>query len=91
MAAKREKPFIGFKPGINSSKGGLSEKGRQKINKEQGSNLKPPVTKAQADKSPKDANRRKSFCARMSGMKGATSKNGKLTAKGAALDRWDCN
>lgn len=83
-------PFIGFKKGINSPKGGLSEKGRNKINKETGSNLKPPVTKTQAEKSPKAANRRKSFCARFSGMQGVTSKNGKLTAKGAALSRWNC-
>lgn len=89
--SKKEKPFHGFKKGINSTKGGLSEEGRAKINRETGSNLKPPVTASQAKKSPKDANRRKSFCARMSGMKGATSKDGKLTAKGAALARWDCN
>ena len=35
--------------------------------------------------------RRKSFCARMCGSKGATSKKGKLTRKGAALKRWNCN
>ena len=33
---------------------------------------------------------RKSFCARMSGVKGPTSKKGKLTPKGAALKRWNC-
>jgi hypothetical protein len=27
----------------------------------------------------------------MSGVKGPTSKNGKLTRKGAALKRWRCN
>jgi hypothetical protein len=27
----------------------------------------------------------------MSGVKGPTSKNGKLTRKGLALKRWDCN
>ena len=89
--AEKEKPFIGFKKGINSPKGGLSEEGRKKINREQGSNLKPPVTKAQADKSPTDAARRKSFCSRMKANKGVTSKDGKLTAKGASLKRWDCN
>lgn len=88
---KKEKPFIGYKEGINSREGGLSAEGRKKINKETGSNLKPPVSSEQAKKSPKDAARRKSFCARMSGMEGATSKNGKLTAKGASLKRWDCN
>jgi hypothetical protein len=88
--AEKEKPFTGFKKRINSPKGGLSEDGRKKINREQGSNLKPPVTSTQAKKSPKDAARRKSFCARFSGMKGPMSKEGKPTAKKAALDRWDC-
>lgn len=88
---KKEKPFIGYKKGINSPKGGLSEEGRKKINKETGSNLKAPVTSEQAKKSPKAAARRKSFCARFSGMKGPLEKNGKPTAKKAALDRWDCN
>lgn len=91
MAEKKEKPFVGFKKGINSTKGGLSEEGRKKINRKTGSNLKPPVTSEQAKKSPKDAARRKSFCARFSGMQGATSKDGKLTAKGAALSRWNCS
>ena len=38
----------------------------------------------------KRAKRRKSFCARMGGSKGPTSKDGKLTPKGAALKRWNC-
>ena len=38
----------------------------------------------------KKAKRRKSFCARMGGVKGPTSKGGKLTPKGAALKRWNC-
>ena len=38
----------------------------------------------------KSAKRRKSFCARMSGVKGPTSKKGKLTPKGASLKRWNC-
>ena len=33
---------------------------------------------------------RKSFCARMGGMQGPTSKKGKLTPKGASLKRWNC-
>ena len=85
-----DKPYKGFKKGINSSKGGLSKEGREKINRETGSNLKAPVTAKQAKNSEKAANRRKSFCARMSGVKGPTSEGGKLTAKGAALKRWDC-
>ena len=48
--------------------GGLNAKGRASA-KKQGHNLKPPVSKEQAKKSPKSAARRKSFCARMEGMK----------------------
>ena len=87
---KKEKPFIGYNPKKNSVKGGLSEEGRKKINREEGRNLKPPVTAKEASKSEAKAKRRKSFCARMSGVKGPTSKDGKLTPKGAALKRWDC-
>ena len=55
-------------------------------------NLKPPVTTKPSKLKPgsKKAKRRKSFCARMSGAKGPTSKGGKLTPKGAALKRWNC-
>jgi hypothetical protein len=73
--------------GEKSKKGGLTEKGRKKYNKKTGSNLKPP---APNPKTKTDAARKKSFCARMSGVKGATSKNGELTRKGAALKRWKC-
>lgn len=45
--------------------GGLNAKGRASA-KAEGMNLKPP---APNPKTEKDANRRKSFCARMSGMK----------------------
>ena len=46
-------------------KGGLNAKGRASA-KKQGMNLKPP---APNPKTPKDAARRESFCARMEGMK----------------------
>ena len=85
-----DKPFHGYNKKENSTKGGLSKEGREKYNRENGANLQAPVTKKQAAKSEKAANRRKSFCARMSGVKGPTSKDGKLTKKGAALKRWDC-
>lgn len=87
---KEGKPFHGYNKNKHSVKGGLSKKGREKINRETGSNLKAPVSSKAAKKSPKKAARRKSFCARMSGVKGPTSKKGKLTPKGAALKRWDC-
>ena len=47
-------------------KGGLNAKGRASYNKATGGNLKPP---APNPKTKKDASRRKSFCARMEGMK----------------------
>ena len=75
---------------LPASKGaGLTAKGREKYNRATGSKLKAPVTEKKP--SGKRAARKKSFCARMSGVKGPTSKNGKLTRKGAALKRWRCN
>ena len=70
--------------------GGLNAKGRASA-KKQGMNLKPPVSAAQAKKSPKAAARRKSFCARMGGMPGPMKKpNGKPTRKALALKKWNC-
>jgi hypothetical protein len=66
---------------------GMTEAGRRAYNKANGSNLQAP---APNPKTEKDKGRRKSFCARMSGVKGPTSKDGKLTRKGAALKRWKC-
>ena len=51
-------------------KGGLNAKGRAYFKRTEGANLKPPVSAKQAAKSPKAAARRKSFCARMSGVEG---------------------
>lgn len=88
MATKKEKPFLGYNKKKHSPTGGLSEAYRKKLNRETGSNLKAPVT----EKKPtgERAARRKSFCARMAGVKGPTSKDGQLTPKGAALKRWRC-
>lgn len=86
---KGEKPFHGYNKKRHSPTGGLNAKFRAKYNREHGSNLQAPVT----EKKPtgKRAARRRSFCARMSGVKGPTSKDGKLTPKGAALKRWRCS
>lgn len=91
-AGKGEKPFLGYNPNKHSRKGGLNAKGRAKAKREQGSNLKPPVTTKPSKLKPgsKKAKRRKSFCARMTGVKGPTSKGGKMTPKGASLKRWNC-
>lgn len=88
---KKKKPFKGYNKKKHSTKGGMSESARKKHNRETGSKLKRPVSSKEAKKSPKKAARRKSFCARMKGNKGPTSKDGQLTPKGAALKRWDCN
>lgn len=91
-AARRgqsEDPFIGYTPSKHSKEGGLSDEYRRKYNSETGSNLKRPVT-GKVKPGSESAKRRKSFCARMSGVKGPTSKGGKLTPKGAALKRWKC-
>jgi hypothetical protein len=58
-----------------------------------GSKLKTAVTTkpSKLKKGSKAANRRKSFCARMSGNKGPMKKpNGKPTPKALALRRWNC-
>ena len=88
----KDKPFHGYNPKKHSRKGGLNAKGRAKFKREEGANLKPPVTTKPSKLKPgsKKAKRRKSFCARMGGVKGPTSKGGKMTPKGAALKRWNC-
>ena len=89
---KKSKPFHGYNPNRHSRKGGLNAKGRAKFKREEGATLKPPVTTkpSKLKAGSKKAKRRKSFCARMGGVKGPTSKGGKLTPKGAALKRWNC-
>jgi hypothetical protein len=91
-AKKKSKPFHGYNPNKHSKKGGLNAKGRAAAKRKTGANLKPPVTTKPSKLKPggKKAKRRKSFCARMSGVKGPTSKKGKLTPKGASLKRWNC-
>ena len=70
-----------------SPSGGLNAKGRASA-KAQGMNLKPP---APNPKTKEDAGRKKSFCARMSGMPGPMKDdNGKPTRKALSLRKWDC-
>lgn len=67
--------------------GGLNAAGRAHYNK-QGSKLKPP---APAPKTPEDAARKDSFCARMGGVPGPAKKpNGEPTRKTLALNKWKC-
>lgn len=86
---KSKKPFIGYNPKKHSATGGLNDAYREKYNRETGSKLQRPVT-GKVKPGSDAAKRRKSFCARMSGVSGPTSKDGKLTPKGAALKRWRC-
>ena len=78
---------VSLKIGKHKSRsGGLTKAGREKYNRETGSNLKAPQ--------PKGGRRKKSFCARMGGMKK------KLTNKKTANDpnsrinkslkKWNC-
>ena len=69
--------------------GGLTPRGRRKYKRETGGNLEPPVTK-KTGLSPRQKARRKSFCARMSKVKGPLKKDGKLTRKALALRKWNC-
>ncbi len=78
--------------GYKSSTGGLTQKGRDAYNAK-GANLQAPVTTppSKLDPDSKAAKRRKSFCARMGGMKGAMKKpNGEPTRKALALRKWNC-
>jgi hypothetical protein len=66
-----------------SEKGGLTEKGRKYYNAKTGSNLKRPQ--------PGGGSRKRSFCARMSGVKGPLKDaKGRPTRKALALRRWKC-
>ena len=73
---------------------GMSQKAVNAYRRENpGSKLKTAVTTKPSKLKPgsKDAKRRKSFCARMSGNKGPMKKpNGKPTPKALALRRWNC-
>jgi hypothetical protein len=76
--------------------GGLSRKGREHYNRTTGSNLKAPVTTkpSKLKKGSKSYNRRKSFCARMGGMKkrltGAKTANDPDSRINKALRKWNC-
>jgi len=74
--------------------GGLNAKGVASYRRENpGSKLQTAVTKKPSElkAGSKDAKRRKSFCARMSGMPGPMTKpNGEPTRKKLALDKWNC-
>ena len=79
--------------GYKNPSGGLTQKGRDHYNRETGGHLKAPVTTPPSElkAGSKAANRRKSFCARMSGVEGPMKKpNGEPTRKALALRKWNC-
>lgn len=85
MAKKGVSLSVGRGEKLPVSKGaGLTAKGREKYNRETGSNLKAP---APNPKTKADAARKKSFCARM-GAVAAKAKNGDRAK--ASLKRWNC-
>ena len=91
MAKKSVSLSIGR--GEKSKSGGLTAKGVAKYNKATGSNIKMAVTTkpSKLDPDSKDAKRRKSFCARMSGVDGPMKdEKGKPTRKALALKKWNC-
>ena len=77
-----------------SATGGLNAKGVASYRRENpGSKLQTAVTTppSKLKAGSKDAARRKSFCARMSGVDGPMKKpNGEPTRKALALKKWNC-
>jgi hypothetical protein len=64
---------------------GLTAKGRAKMNRATGSNLKAP---APNPKTKRDAGRKRSFCARMAGV--VRKAKGPASRAKASLRRWNC-
>ena len=86
MSKKNVSLSIGRGEKLPVSRGaGLTAKGRAKMNRATGSNLKAP---APNPKTKKDAGRKKSFCARMRGV--VAKAKGPATRARASLRRWNC-
>lgn len=85
MAKKSVSLSVGRGEKLSTKSGaGLTAKGREKYNRETGSNLKAP---APSPKTEADKGRKKSFCSRM-GAVAANAKDGERAK--AALKRWKC-
>jgi hypothetical protein len=91
--ANYKSPSWTRKEGKNPT-GGLNAKGVASYRRENpGSKLKMAVTTkpSKLKAGSKDANRRKSFCARMSGVSGPMKdEKGRPTRKALALRKWNC-
>lgn len=87
MAKKSVSLAVGRGEKLPVSKGaGLTAKGREKYNRETGSNLKAP---APNPKTKTDEGRKKSFCARMEGV--VKHAKGPAERAKASLKRWKCS
>ena len=90
---KRKQVSLTIGRGEKSKTGGLTAKGRAKYNRAMGSNLKAPVT-GKVKPGSKAAARRKSFCARMKGMKrkltSSKTANDPNSRINKALRKWRC-
>jgi hypothetical protein len=77
------KKSVSLRKEHKNPEGGLSAKGRAYYNSKTGSNLKAPQ--------PEGGARKRSFCARMSGVKGPMKdEKGRPTRKALALKKWKC-
>jgi hypothetical protein len=86
MAKKSTSLSVGRGEKLPVSRGaGLTAKGREKYNRETGSNLKAP---APNPKTKADEGRKKSFCARMQGV--VEKAKGPAERAKASLKRWKC-
>lgn len=87
---------LAFSRGEKSKSGGLTAKGVAKYNRVTGGNMKTAVTTkpSKLDPDSKDAKRRKSFCARMKGMKksrtSAKTANDPNSRINKSLRKWNC-
>lgn len=90
----QEKTEAWQKAKYKNPKGGMTQAGVETYRREHpGSKLKTAVTTSPSKlkAGSKAANRRKSFCARMSGVDGPMKKpNGEPTRKALALRKWNC-
>ena len=81
--AQSRKKGVSMRKEHKNPEGGLNKKGRDYYNRKTGSNLKAPQ--------PEGGKRKKSFCARMGGVKGPMKKpNGEPKRKALALRKWKC-
>ena len=77
------KKSVSLRKEHKNPEGGLNAKGRAYYNSKTGSNLKAPQ--------PEGGPRKRSFCARMSGVKGPMKdEKGRPTRKALALKKWKC-